>query len=107
MSQAFGNQSKKSLSDIVFGKSVKVVQEDVDRYGRTVGRVYVNGINVSAEQVKRGMAWVYRKYGTDKGLYVLENSAKTPKAGLWLDPHAIYRPGNTGTEAAGATSGRS
>ena len=71
ISQAFGNQSKKSLSDIVFGKSVKVVQDDVDRYRRVVGRVYVNGIDVSAEQVSRGMTWVYRKYATDKGLYVL------------------------------------
>lgn len=77
ISQAFGNQSKKSLSDIVFGKSVKVVQDDVDRYRRVVGRVYVNGIDVSAEQVSRGMTWVYRKYATDKGLYVFENSAKT------------------------------
>ncbi len=45
------------------------------------------------------MAWVYRKYATDNGLYVLENSAKTSKAGLWLDPHAIppweYRHGSS------------
>jgi endonuclease YncB( thermonuclease family) len=58
-SQAFGQTSKQSLSDLVFGKQVRVVQETVDRYGRIVGRVYVNDMDVNAEQVSKGMAWVY------------------------------------------------
>lgn len=35
--QAFGTQSKKTLSDIVYGKEVLVVEQDRDRYGRVVG----------------------------------------------------------------------
>jgi endonuclease YncB( thermonuclease family) len=38
--QPFGERSKQSLSDLVYGKRVKVNQQDVDRYGRVVGRVY-------------------------------------------------------------------
>jgi endonuclease YncB( thermonuclease family) len=38
-SQAFGQRSKQSLSDLVFGKHVRVEQQDRDRYGRVVGRV--------------------------------------------------------------------
>jgi micrococcal nuclease len=60
-SQAYGQRSKQSLSDLVFGKQVRVEQQDRDRYGRVVGRVYAGGLDVNAEQVKRGMAWVYRK----------------------------------------------
>jgi micrococcal nuclease len=36
--QPFGQRSKQSLSDLVYGKRVKVNQEDRDRYGRVVGR---------------------------------------------------------------------
>ena len=37
--QAFGNVSKKELSDLVFGKQVTVEWRKKDRYGRTVGKV--------------------------------------------------------------------
>lgn len=102
-SQAFGNQSKKSLSGLVFSKPVKVVQEDIDRYRRIVGRVYLGKTDINAEQVKRGMAWVYRKYARDKSLFALENNARTARKGLWTDPHAIppweYRKASRGRHA--------
>ena len=33
-SQAYGQRSKQSLSDLAFGKQVRVEQQDRDRYGR-------------------------------------------------------------------------
>ena len=45
-----------------------VVQEDIDRNGRLVGHVYVNGIHVNRQMVQEGMAWVYRQYMKDKSL---------------------------------------
>jgi micrococcal nuclease len=59
-SQAYGQRSKQSLSDLVFGKQVRVEQQDRDRYGRVVGKVYVGSLDVNAEQVKRGMAGLAR-----------------------------------------------
>jgi hypothetical protein len=50
---------------------------------------YVGSLDVNAEQVKRGMAWVYRKYARDQALFALEQEAKSAKRGLWADPHAI------------------
>ncbi len=35
--QPFGNKAKQALAEMVFGKQVKVIVVDVDRYGRTVG----------------------------------------------------------------------
>jgi endonuclease YncB( thermonuclease family) len=96
-SQAYGERSKQSLSDLVFGKQVHVEQQDKDRYGRVVGRVHIEGLNVNAEQIRRGMAWVYRKYAHDQVLFALEQEVKNAKRGLWSDPHAIppweYRHG--------------
>ncbi len=54
-------------------------------YKRTIGRVYQGDVDVSAEQVKQGMAWVYRKYSKDRILLPLEDEAKKQRLGLWAD----------------------
>lgn len=55
--QAFGNRSKQSLSDLCFDKTAKLDDKGKDRYGRTLARVYCDGIDANTEQVRRGMAW--------------------------------------------------
>jgi endonuclease YncB( thermonuclease family) len=54
--QPFGNRSKESLSELAFNKDVSVETEKLDRYGRSVGKVLVNGHDVNLVQVERGMA---------------------------------------------------
>ncbi len=61
----------------------------VDRYGRIVGRVYVDGIDVNRELVAQGFAWVYRKYSDDAELLELEAQARGKGLGLWTDPNPI------------------
>jgi hypothetical protein len=56
---------------------------DTDRYGRTVGQVFINTLDVNADMIRRGAAWVYRKYAKDQTLYSLEAQAKQEKRGLW------------------------
>ena len=68
--QPFGNKAKQALAKLAFQKQALVEVETKDRYGRTVGIVFVNGQNVNAELVRLGMAWVYRKYTEDKALYM-------------------------------------
>lgn len=87
--QAFGNSSKQALSALVFRKQVIVVEQGSDRYKRTIGRVYQGDVDVSAEQVKQGMAWVYRKYSKDKNLLPLEEDAKSQRLGLWADANPV------------------
>jgi endonuclease YncB( thermonuclease family) len=89
--QAFGNVSKQSLSDLVYNQQVDVEWHKEDRYGRKVGKVLVNREDVNLEQVKRGMAWYYKKYKgeleqSDRISYVqAEQDAQTNRLGLWLD----------------------
>lgn len=98
--QAFGQRSKQSLSDMAFGKTVRVEQRDVDRYGRVVGRVFTEGTDVNAEQVRQGMAWVYRQYARDTTLLTIEKEAREARRGLWSDPYPVppweYRHGGRG-----------
>ena len=53
-----------------------MVEVTTDRYGRIVGRVYINGIDVNQELVVQGYAWVYRKYYNDFELLRLEAKPK-------------------------------
>jgi endonuclease YncB( thermonuclease family) len=87
--QPFGAKSKQSLSELCFGKRAEVVPGATDRYKRTVARVKCAGVDANAEQVNRGMAWVYRKYAKDNNLYVLQHEAKSAERGLWSDRSPI------------------
>jgi endonuclease YncB( thermonuclease family) len=87
--QPLGNKAKKTLASLTFQKQATVDVETIDRYGRTVGTVIINGLDVNAELVRQGMAWVYRKYTNDKKLYRLEAEAKLAKRGLWATDHPI------------------
>ncbi len=74
---------------MAFGKQARVVEVTVDRYGRIVGRVYVDDTDVNRELVAQGFAWVYRKYSNDAELLRLEAEAKQKGLGLWADPNPI------------------
>jgi endonuclease YncB( thermonuclease family) len=43
--------------------------------GACGGRVYRGDLDVNAEMVRQGMAWVYRKYTHDRELYRIEDDA--------------------------------
>jgi len=88
--QAFGNKSKQSLSDLCFGKTATLADKGKDRYGRTLARVHCDGIDANAEQVRQGMAWVYRRYAPkDSPLYAVEDEAKAARRGLWTDAEPV------------------
>lgn len=91
----FGNVSKQALSGLVFDKSVQVDWHKLDRYGRKVGKVLIEGLDANLEQVKRGLAWHYKDYAKeqtseDQQRYAeAETLARTEKRGLWVDAEPI------------------
>jgi endonuclease YncB( thermonuclease family) len=93
--QAFGQASKRNLSDLVFDKQVVVEYEKTDRYGRTLGKVVAFGRDVNLEQVRAGLAWHYKYYQdeqspADRQLYAdAEAEARGAKRGLWADTNPI------------------
>lgn len=87
--QPFGQRSRQSLAELCFQKPATVLVVDTDRYGRTVGRVTCAGQDANAEQIRRGLAWVYLKYARDQSLYEIEAEARAARRGLWADPSPI------------------
>nr|WP_240761841.1 thermonuclease family protein [Nitrosococcus wardiae] len=90
--QPYGTRSRQVLSDLAFKKQARVEVQDVDRYGRTVGRVYVGDIYVNREMIRQGAAWVYRQYLQDRTLLEVEAEARSAKRGLWSLPEAQRVP---------------
>ncbi len=90
--QPYSSRAREALAELVFRKPVTVVYVDTDRYGRTVGRVYVDGLDVNAELVRRGAAWVYRKYVRDESLFRLEDEARAARRGIWSLPEVQRIP---------------
>ena len=90
--QDFSEVSREHLASLVFGKYVRIEYEKVDRYGRLVGKVWVDGNDECLEQLKAGLAWHYKEYeneqqAADRQLYATtEQEARAQKRGIWKDP---------------------
>jgi len=102
--QPFGNASRKNLASMVAGRDVRVETVKNDRYGRVLGKVWVQPpdcpgcaktLNANLAQILSGMAWWYQDYAKDQSpedrqryeSAVIE--ARSRKLGLWSEPGPI------------------
>lgn len=85
----FYKVSKKYLSNLIYGKFVTIEFEKKDRYGRWVGRGFIDKLDISEEMIKAGMAWHFKKYSDSEILSNLEVEAKNNKFGLWREPNPL------------------
>lgn len=88
-SQPFGKNAKQFTSSQIIGKEINYIITDIDRYGRTIAKIYYDRKYLSAEIIKAGFGWWYYKYSNDKSLGRLQNQAKSKKIGLWQDASAM------------------
>jgi len=96
--QPFGQKSKDHLASLVFAKVVTVEYSKTDRYGRTLGRVLVSGLDANLEQIRSGFAWHYKEYAREQAPLLREQysaaeaSAMRARLGLWADSNP-QKPG--------------
>ncbi len=69
------------------GKTVTVRVKETDRYGRLVGRVLVDGQDVSIALVQAGLAWHYTKYSSGLVLAQAEKTARAAEINIWSLPN--------------------
>jgi len=88
--QPFGTKAKQFTSDQIYRKQIKYIVTDIDRYGRSIAKIYYDDNKyLSAEIIKNGFGWQYKKYSTSKDLANFENSARLQKVGLWYDKNPL------------------
>lgn len=98
--QAFGERSKQHLAGLVFGKDVRIEWHKRDKYGRTIGKVWVapascsdcgKSVDANLAQLTAGLAWWYRQYAREQAAEDQERysraeaEAQTRRVGLWAD----------------------
>lgn len=92
-SQDFGGAAKRFTLRTAAGKTARVEPLDVDRYGRIVALVEVDGTLLNEALVRAGYAWVYRDYCDRKATcdrwLALEEKARAVGRGLWAQPDPV------------------
>ena len=84
------------LAGLVMGKAVTVRDDGRDKWGRTLGRIEIEGQDVNRQIVVDGLAWHYVRYSKDARLAAAERDARAAKRGLWADAKARAAVGVAG-----------
>ena len=97
--QAYGKSARRSLAQLCRGKDASVVERGKDEDGRILGSVRCGEVDVNAEQVRRGLAWVHLRYlPLGSPLYEFEANARLRRVGLWRAAKPVppweWRAGN-------------
>jgi endonuclease YncB( thermonuclease family) len=88
--QPFGKAAKNALVQLIDGKPVDVVVITKDTYGRTVGTLYREGININVAMVASGYAWWYQHFAPhEHALRTAEQEAREQRLGLWAEAHPV------------------
>ncbi len=87
--QAHGEESRRHLAGFVAGRDVTVEWESKDRYGRILGTVWHDGMEVNLQMVEDGYAWHYKRYDRTKAYADAETDARNWMRGLWRDPAPV------------------
>lgn len=88
--QPFGKNSKQFTSNEVFGKFITYFPTDIDRYGRTIAKIYYdNDKYLSEEIIRNGFGWWYFYFSKSDNLGNLQKEAENKKLGLWIDAKPI------------------
>jgi endonuclease YncB( thermonuclease family) len=88
--QPYGKAAKRALMQLVDEKPVGVVIVTTDSYGREVGTLYRDGVNINVTMVESGYAWWYQYYAPhEHALQEAEQRARTQDLGLWAEPHPV------------------
>lgn len=90
--QAYCTKSKQALSEKIFGKQVRVEWKKLDKYGRTLGMIVLDGRTINLEMVQEGWAWHYKHFDNSPEFAEAERKARTAKLGLWADTQEPVAP---------------
>ena len=90
--QPGGREAREAMMVLALRKPVQVSDRGQDSYGRQIGRLSVEGVDLGAEMVRSGQAWAY-SFRTGKGPYAsLQRQAEKQKKGIFAAQEAAMSP---------------
>jgi len=90
--QPWSRRARRALDEIAAGRRARVEVVDIDDYGRLVGEVFVDGVHVNREMVRRGHAWAYTRYARSTAILEDQDEAREAGRGLWSLPPSERQP---------------
>ena len=93
--QPFATSAKQAMSRLVFAKDVELRPQAIDRYGRLVALVYVEGTDAGFELLTAGLAWpsyrhlVQAPAEVQASYSAAGDRAREERIGLWADPNPV------------------
>lgn len=87
----YGKQATAFLTDLILGKEVVAVAYKQDRYGRTIGTIFLREKDINLAIIDAGLAWHYKKYASEQprsealAYAHSELIARQKKLALWSD----------------------
>lgn len=81
--QEFGKEAAEFTTSFVYKKKLTIDIRNYDEEDRMIGRVVVDGKDLSLILVEEGLAWYVKDKNSDKKLAKAQKKAKKAKKGLW------------------------
>lgn len=88
--QHYSATAKEALETLIHDLIVDIIPFSFDRYSRAVCHVFrEDGLDVSKEMLRAGMAWHEKKYSRSMEHAIIEAEARLSRKGLWQDPRPV------------------
>lgn len=76
-----GRAAQKELDALVQGRRIECQIKGKDKYARDLGVCFIDGRDINAELVRKGLAWAFVRYS--QSYIKQEAAARSEKAGIW------------------------
>ena len=83
LEQEFGKEAAEFTTSFVYKKKLTVDIRNYDENDRMIGRVAMDGRDLSLSLIEEGLAWYVKEKNSDKQLGKAQKKAKKEKKGLW------------------------
>lgn len=83
LGQYYGTVAKNGVSKLILGKQVKIHDYGLDRYGRSIAAISINGNSLDSTIIANGWAWYSEQYSFNHCLFFYEKKAREAKIGMW------------------------
>jgi len=90
--QPYGQAAAAQLRRMVLGREVAVEFTGEQSYGRQVGIIILNGVDLNQEMVRRGYAWAYVRHLRRPHIsayLAAEQEARQARRGVWRDSNPM------------------
>ena len=76
-----GQAALHKLESLTTGRNPTCVTREKDVYGRSIATCKIDGLDISSEMIRSGLAWAFRRYSMD---YIpAEEAAHARRVGIW------------------------